>query len=141
MKYPKITVTREFSFEAAHSLKNYTGKCSNIHGHSYKCAISVEGLLRHKLGNTPGMLLDFNHLKVIANKIKDKLDHNNLNNVCNFNTTAENLAVEIYKVSTRLLKEMIKDHEYWGLKVSNVRLWETEHSYVDYNGEEIEVNE
>ena len=38
---PLIRVTKEFCFEMAHLLTEYDGLCRNIHGHSYKLAVTV----------------------------------------------------------------------------------------------------
>lgn len=35
------TITKEFSFEAAHCLGFSKNKCDNLHGHSYKMFVSV----------------------------------------------------------------------------------------------------
>ena len=38
-----IRLSREFSFEMAHSLEGYDGACREIHGHSYRLAVTVSG--------------------------------------------------------------------------------------------------
>ena len=38
-----IRLTKEFSFEMAHSLSGYDGACREIHGHSYKLFVTVQG--------------------------------------------------------------------------------------------------
>src|SRR5664279_76474 len=68
----KYVVTKEFRFEAAHRLlKNYTGKCTNNHGHSWLVTLHLEGTeLDEK-----DMLIDFQELKTLKIWIDDKLDH------------------------------------------------------------------
>jgi 6-pyruvoyltetrahydropterin/6-carboxytetrahydropterin synthase len=39
----KIRVTKEFTFEMAHALKDYKGKCENIHGHTYHLVVTIIG--------------------------------------------------------------------------------------------------
>ena len=72
-----IRITREFSFEGAHALKGYDGKCSHIHGHSYRLAVTVTGKPIAE-DNSPkkGMVIDFTDLKkIVGENIIDKFDH------------------------------------------------------------------
>lgn len=68
---------RRFSFDAAHVLQGYPGKCSNIHGHRFEVIVRVEGSLGsfRKSGVFGSMLIDFAHLKEIVSPILDELDH------------------------------------------------------------------
>lgn len=60
----KIRVTKVFEFEAAHALDCHDGKCSNIHGHSYKLHVTVIGNpLRDKGKPKDGMVIDFADIK------------------------------------------------------------------------------
>lgn len=69
---PKFYLTKQFSFEMAHALMGYPGKCRNIHGHSYKMEVTVTGVPQP---NT-GMVIDFKLLKDIVNEaIVDQFDH------------------------------------------------------------------
>ncbi|MCM1429502.1 MAG: 6-carboxytetrahydropterin synthase QueD [Clostridium sp.] len=71
---------------AAHRLElPYESKCQTVHGHNW--IITVE--CRAKEVNDHGMVVDFTHIKQL---IKDKLDHVVLNDVVEFNPTAENIA-------------------------------------------------
>ncbi len=70
-----ITLSRSFSFEAAHKLPQHDGKCKNLHGHTYTCELSVLGSVR----SDTGMLLDFGILKRISDAIVADLDHTYLN--------------------------------------------------------------
>lgn len=65
----------EADFAAAHFLRDYNGKCENLHGHNYKVLAHVRG----KNLNEGGMLLDFTYLKGSLRKICKELDHTNLN--------------------------------------------------------------
>lgn len=73
----KIRLTKEFRFEAAHSLEGYDGACSQIHGHSYRLLVTVEGEPLDSPGAPKdGMVMDFGVLKGIVNReIVDRLDH------------------------------------------------------------------
>ncbi len=41
----RVAVTREFTFDAAHHLHLYEGKCKNLHGHTYRLVITVSGFV------------------------------------------------------------------------------------------------
>ena len=69
----EVRVTADFA--AAHFLKDYNGKCENLHGHNYKVYAHVRG---NKL-NEGGMLLDFTKLKSALRLVCKNLDHTNLN--------------------------------------------------------------
>jgi 6-pyruvoyltetrahydropterin/6-carboxytetrahydropterin synthase len=72
-----IQLTKQFRFEAAHSLEGYDGACSQIHGHSYLLEVTVEGVPLDSVGNPKdGMVMDFGVLKSIVNReVVDRLDH------------------------------------------------------------------
>ncbi|MFI3331591.1 MAG: 6-carboxytetrahydropterin synthase [Rikenellaceae bacterium] len=73
----KIRLTKEFSFEMAHTLEGYDGACSQIHGHSYRFFVTVIGEPLNDENNPKnGMLIDFGQIKAIVNKtIIDRYDH------------------------------------------------------------------
>ena len=73
----KIRLTKEFSFEAAHSLEGYDGACSQIHGHSYRLYVTIEGIPANREGDPKdGMVMDFGVLKQIVNReVVERLDH------------------------------------------------------------------
>lgn len=68
------SVSKDFSFEAAHLLRaddDVCKKCSDsIHGHSYKVKVTVFGRL-----NKNDMVVDFNRLSNIVHDLIDKWDH------------------------------------------------------------------
>lgn len=72
-----IRLTKEFSFEAAHSLEGYDGLCREIHGHSYRLFVTVKGEPERNSDSPKlGMVMDFGILKRIVNEqIVDRLDH------------------------------------------------------------------
>ena len=83
----------EAGFAAAHFLKDYHGKCENLHGHNYKVYAHVRG----KKLDEGGMLLDFTELKGALRKVCGQLDHKNLNDYDYFlqNPSAERIATYI----------------------------------------------
>ncbi|AMK09605.1 MAG: 6-carboxytetrahydropterin synthase QueD [Pseudodesulfovibrio sp.] len=91
----KLTITQEFS--ASHQLRNYCGKCENMHGHNFGVEVVVEG---DTLDEKVQYLLDFKDLKARTRTVLDKLDHKHLNDVECFteiNPSSENLAMFIYR--------------------------------------------
>lgn len=65
----------EHSFDAAHFLKGYEGKCSNIHGHRWRVVVEIQGDVLKKDSHTRGMLIDFDELKETIKKEVDYFDH------------------------------------------------------------------
>ena len=63
------------SFDAAHFLKDYQGKCKNIHGHRWKVIVEIKREDLEKSGPKRGMVVDFADLKQELKDICDKLDH------------------------------------------------------------------
>ncbi len=70
----KMLLTKKFTFEMAHALEGYDGKCANMHGHSYHLEVTVEGDVNDNTES--GMLLDFHTLKELVQRtIVDHFDH------------------------------------------------------------------
>lgn len=65
----------EHSFDSAHFLSGYKGKCSNIHGHRWRVIIEVCGENVDANGQTRGMIVDFGTLKEQVRAEADALDH------------------------------------------------------------------
>lgn len=89
----KIKVISDFS--SAHMLRQYKGKCENMHGHNWK----IEARVASSKLDEAGMVMDFKELKRLLNAILDELDHKNLNELPYFkkiNPTSENIAKYIY---------------------------------------------
>lgn len=65
----------EHSFDSAHFLANYEGKCGNIHGHRWKVEIEVQSETLQNGGQLDGMVIDFGDLKKDIKAIVDYYDH------------------------------------------------------------------
>lgn len=79
-------VIKSFEISAAHRLVlPYDSKCTNLHGHNWQITV----YLKSETLNENGMVMDFT---LIKKKIQDKFDHKVINDVVDFNPTAENLA-------------------------------------------------
>ena len=118
-------VTIEETFAAGHALRNYKGKCENVHGHNYRCQVTLEG---ERLDNI-GLLVDFVELKRVVHGVLDRLDHQWLNEFPPFdvlNPSAENMAKYIYDEVTAGLARVEC------ARVSAVRLWETDTASATY---------
>jgi len=102
-------------FQAAHFLKEYKGKCEKIHGHTFQIEVAIEV---RELDAT-GLGIDFT---LIKRKLAEILpDHTLLNEVYEFNPSAENLA-------RRFFLEMKKS-----FPVKEVTVWESEDASATYS--------
>ena len=112
-----MNLTCEFTFDAAHKLEGYEGKCSNLHGHTYKLQVTVSGKVKEN-----GMIIDFLELdRIVKEQALNYLDHSYLNEKIK-NPTAENIIIWIWK--------KLEKH----LRLEELNLWETPTSFVSYNG-------
>ena len=65
----------ESSFDSAHFLSGYEGKCANIHGHRWLVRVEICGENLESVGQEKGMLTDFGKLKADVKKMTDEMDH------------------------------------------------------------------
>jgi 6-pyruvoyltetrahydropterin/6-carboxytetrahydropterin synthase len=113
-------VAVEQSFASAHALRNYKGRCENVHGHNWKVRVVIEG---EKLDAT-GMLVDFLDVKSLLGEILDRIDHQFLNEIPPFdvvNPSAENIAEYFYQQLNGKLAETPVP-----VRIREVKIWETE---------------
>lgn len=102
----RLKVKRDFS--SAHQLRNYCGKCENMHGHNFGVEVEVEG---DKLDGKVEILMDFKELKKAVDRILDTLDHKHLNELEYFRTvnpSSENIARYIYLELKPMLPEQVR---------------------------------
>jgi 6-pyruvoyltetrahydropterin/6-carboxytetrahydropterin synthase len=117
-------ISVEHTFAAGHALRNYKGKCENVHGHNYKVRVTLAG---DKL-NADGLLMDFVDLRSEIKELVEKLDHHFLNDIPPFdqlNPTAENLA----KYICDGIELRARNQE---LRVQGVTVWETDATSATY---------
>jgi 6-pyruvoyltetrahydropterin/6-carboxytetrahydropterin synthase len=117
-------VSVEQTFAAGHALRNYRGKCENVHGHNYRVMVTIQG---PQLDNI-GLLVDFVEVKKLMNRVIDRLDHQFINDLAPFDTinpSAENMAKYFYdEISTGLGTASVR--------VGEVRIWETDTASATY---------
>lgn len=149
-----MLVTRKFTFDSAHYLTNYYGKCEKLHGHTYTLEVTLEGEVQSN-----GLVIDFVVLKRIVKKhVLEKLDHHLLNDVID-NPSAERIVMWAWgqlKDLCKLLKEEYDDpnlgediRKYFNsgdngalqkmdfgktLRLHELKLWETPTSCVTFSG-------
>ena len=117
-------VSVEQTFAAGHALRNYHGKCENVHGHNYRVRITMAG---PKLDEA-GLLVDFVEIKDLMGGVIDYLDHQFMNDLPPFdsiNPSAENIAKYFYDQVTAGLKP-------GEVRISEVKIWETDTSAAVY---------
>jgi 6-pyruvoyltetrahydropterin/6-carboxytetrahydropterin synthase len=102
-------------FQSAHFLKEYKGKCERVHGHTFQVEVQIKVT---ELDNT-GIGFDFTEIKKRLTEILP--DHTLLNDVYNFNPSAENL-------SRHFFQELKK---YYPVK--SVTVWESEDASATYS--------
>lgn len=137
-----MKISKEFKWEMGHRLPFHSGKCKNIHGHTYKMRVEIEGDLDEN-----GMVIDYYDVSEIISPIVDELDHSFMvietdkeiidfldklkskKVVVPFETTAENITLHMLeKIKERITSDRIKRIK--------VRVYETEKTYAE---DEIEL--
>lgn len=99
-----FTVTKRMTVSGAHKLNlDYPSKCSNLHGHNWVITVT----LKRKELDKNGMVYDFTKIKEIVNK----LDHVFINNVVDFNPTAENIARFLCNIIPYCVKVTVQETE------------------------------
>ena len=121
-------VSVDETFAAAHNLRNYKGKCEDLHGHNYKVRVTLAG---PELDAT-GLLYDFVHLKQVIQGVIRSLDHKYLNELKPFdvlNPSAENLAKYFYDETNKHLKGKTNGRVW----VKDITIWETDTTTATYS--------
>jgi len=116
----------ESHFSAAHFLREYKGKCENLHGHNWK----VEAVFEADSLNSTGMVMDFSDAKKILGECLEEFDHAHINEIGKFkeiNPTTENISQHIF--------ETIMDRLPEGVRIKQVTSWETPGSGATYTAD------
>ena len=113
-------------YDSAHFLKNYHGKCEQLHGHRY---VVEAALTTTELGEG-GISFDFVDVKRVLREIADELDHNNLNDLPPFReieTSSENQARYFYDEMKKRLPSGMSE------AVLYTKVWETPTQWALYS--------
>ncbi len=117
-----MKITQAFTFEAAHRLPNVptTHRCHNMHGHSYRVELRVEGAVDRE----SGFVIDFFDVEAVFAPLLVQLDHHCLNEIEDLsNPTAENIAEWIWNRVKPNLPQIVA-----------VVVYETPNCWAEYNG-------
>ncbi len=117
-----MKITQAFTFEAAHRLPNVptTHRCHNMHGHSYRVELRVEGAVDRE----SGFVIDFFDVEAVFAPLLVQLDHHCLNEIEELtNPTAENIAEWIWNRVKPQLPRIVA-----------VVVYETPNCWAEYNG-------
>lgn len=126
----RVLVSKSFTFDAAHHLHAYEGKCKNLHGHTYEVIFGISGYTDDR-----GLVVDFSDIKRLwKEEIEIYLDHKYINETLPpMNTTAENIVVWIYEKMKAVLAVSPQK-----LRVEYVKLYETPTSFAEVRREWME---
>ena len=123
-----MLLRKEFTFDAAHNLVRYHGKCEALHGHTYKLAVDLEGD-----PDAEGMILDFTELsRVVKERVISLLDHAYINDILE-QPTAENIALWVWK---RIEGDVSRPN----CALFSVEVWETRTNGVVLQAKDIDIS-
>ncbi|MDR1166287.1 MAG: 6-carboxytetrahydropterin synthase QueD [Deltaproteobacteria bacterium] len=123
----ELKVTNHFA--AAHNLREFYGKCENLHGHNW----FVEAVVRADDVNGIGLVMDFGILKKHLNEVLDLIDHKYLNELDYFkerNPSSENIA---YFIFANLAPKVAESSE-GRVRLHSVSAWESDNAAATYIG-------
>jgi len=120
-----VLLRKEFTFDAAHNLPRYHGKCEALHGHTYRIAVVLEGD-----ADEEGMIMDFTDLSgIVKERVISLLDHSYINDIIE-QPTAENIAHWIWdRIETHVRRP--------NCALSSVEVWETAASCAILTAEDV----
>jgi 6-pyruvoyltetrahydropterin/6-carboxytetrahydropterin synthase len=122
-----VLLRKEFTFDAAHNLVRYHGKCEALHGHTYRLAVVLEGA-----PDGEGMILDFTELsRTVKERVVSRLDHSYINDILE-QPTAENIALWVWD---RIEKEVLRPN----CALFSVEVWETRTSCAVLRAEDVGI--
>lgn len=117
-----MLITKRFTFDSAHKLINYKGKCKNLHGHTYTLSVTVKGRMDKK----SGMIIDLHTINdIVKSRVINILDHNFLNEFIK-QPTAENIVIWVWDQLEKYLN------------LYKIEISETPDSYITYYGKKNE---
>lgn len=117
----RYTISKDFAFSASHQLDGLPEDhpCSRLHGHNIIVRVELQASFLHQ----PGFILDYREMEPFKKYIDDELDHRHLNDIVDFNPTAELMTQFLYK----------KIRYEYGWPVSSVGWSETPKTWAFYS--------
>jgi 6-pyruvoyltetrahydropterin/6-carboxytetrahydropterin synthase len=123
-----FTLRKIFHFEAAHQLKQYNGKCSRLHGHSWEMVVEITGEIITDEKNY--IMIDYDDIsRTVKPLIEEKFDHYYLNETLNTDKPSSEF---IAKWLFDYLKHKF-DSPYY--KLNAIEISETCTSFCRYEGD------
>lgn len=131
------------SFDSAHFLAGYEGKCANIHGHRWSIEAVFSGEELVKDGTKRGMLVDFGDIKGAVRSLADSFDHaliyeeDSLRQETIAALNAENfrlIAVPFRPTAENFAEYFYKQLRAEDFSVSSVAVYETPENCAVYEG-------
>jgi 6-pyruvoyltetrahydropterin/6-carboxytetrahydropterin synthase len=113
-------------FAAAHRLRNFKGKCEQLHGHNWR----VEVFIRADQLDSAGLVKDFGEIKMLTQEVLSGLDHQYLNELSPFqeeNPSSEHIARLLFN----RLSDLLNDER---IRISRISVWESDSSCATYWG-------
>ncbi len=118
------TISKDFTFAAAHFIPDHPGKCRNMHGHNYRVRVFLQADQLDALG----MVVDFSYLKDLMHETVGIYDHRVLNEIPPFdriNSTAELFCEHIYR---ELAQRLATSNDGERVRLRRVDVWENDSS-------------
>lgn len=118
------TISKDFTFAAAHFIPDHPGKCRNMHGHNYRVRVFLQADQLDALG----MVVDFSYLKELMHETVGIYDHRVLNEIPPFdriNSTAELFCEHIYR---ELVTRLATSSDGERVRLRRVDVWENDSS-------------
>jgi len=128
-----MIISKEFTFEASHILPRHEGKCSRLHGHSWRLWVEVEGHIHEETG----FVVDYARLSnCVKIHLIDGLDHSHLGQGAattgefghpkvwtphfgpSFYPSSENLCRAIFKLLSPLVQELATDVHLYSIRIA-----------------------
>ncbi len=134
----------EHTFDAAHFLADYKGKCHNIHGHHWRVVLEIQGEALCQDDQRRGMLVDFGDLKHDLRAVVDSFDHTL---IIEKGTVSDDLLtllrredfsvteIAVRPTAENFAKLFFDKLTSMGYPVSCCAVYETPTNYAEYTGE------
>lgn len=137
-----MRVSKSFRWDAAHRLPRHDGLCRNLHGHSYRMTVEMEGP-----PDEHGIVIDFREIKALVKPLVEAWDHATLVSADDVElmeaverlgdrcvplpveSTAENLCVLVAEHVLSQGREVLSRRRIQSVRI---RIYETESSFAEH---------